>query len=89
LGKNEEARRVEDHTDVIYDPAVRGCSRNGCGAEAEATVALRYAVREVEILDLTEERDPNLLELCASHAAGLSPPLGWRVADLRAGLSAS
>jgi hypothetical protein len=63
---------------------VRACSKHGCDSEAEVTVALRYGDREVQILDLIAERDPNLLELCASHATGLSPPLGWRVEDRRA-----
>ena len=63
---------------------MRACSKRGCSEEAAATVALSYGARQVEIVDLISEREPGLLELCASHAAGLSPPLGWRVSDRRA-----
>jgi hypothetical protein len=61
----------------------RGCSRNGCAEPAEATVSLAYGAREVLIGDLTADRDPNLLELCGSHADRLSPPLGWVLHDRR------
>jgi hypothetical protein len=48
-------------------------------------VSLVYDPREVVIVDLTGERDPNLLELCRRHTDGLSPPLGWRLTDQRGG----
>ena len=51
--------------------------------EACATVALRYSEREVLVGDLIAEADPNLLDLCSSHADGLSPPIGWRITDRR------
>ena len=51
--------------------------------EARATVALRYSDREVLVGDLIAEPDPNLLDLCSSHADGLSPPIGWRISDRR------
>ena len=62
---------------------MRACVKAGCGASARATVSLRYGPREVLIVDLLGERDPNLLELCSSHADTLSPPIGWRVTDRR------
>lgn len=54
-----------------------------CESRAAATVALRYESREVLIGDLAPERDPNLLDLCAEHAARLTPPVGWQVRDER------
>ena len=62
---------------------VRICSKNGCQANAEATVTLRYGPKEVVVVDLERERNPNLLELCGPHADGLSVPLGWELTDLR------
>jgi len=62
---------------------VRTCSKSGCHAGAEATVTLRYGPKEVVVVDLERERDPNLLELCRSHADGLSVPLGWSLTDHR------
>ncbi len=59
-----------------------------CDSRAAATVALRYEAREVLIRDLAPERDPNLLDLCAEHAGRLTPPVGWRVRDERARVSA-
>jgi uncharacterized protein DUF3499 len=48
-----------------------------------ATVTLRYGPKEVVVVDLERERDPNLLELCGPHADRLSVPLGWELSDLR------
>jgi uncharacterized protein DUF3499 len=62
---------------------VRGCARNGCDATAAATVALDYGPKEVVLIDLPTERDPNLLELCRLHTERLSPPLGWQLTDRR------
>jgi hypothetical protein len=62
---------------------VRTCSKNGCGRQAESTVTLRYGPKEVVVVDLAPERDPNLIELCRAHADVLSVPLGWELADLR------
>jgi len=62
---------------------VRGCAKTGCDGRAIATVALSYGPKEVLIGDLTGERDPNLLDLCRSHTDRLSPPLGWKLTDLR------
>jgi hypothetical protein len=54
-----------------------------CRAEPVATVALRYADREVVVTDLATERDPNLLDLCRDHVDRMTPPLGWSVTDRR------
>jgi hypothetical protein len=47
-----------------------------------------YGPREVLVVDLVAERDPDRLELCRPHADRLSPPLGWQLSDRRAGVSA-
>lgn len=54
-----------------------------CNAQPAATVSLRYAEREVVIGDLTIERDPNLLDLCDQHVAGMTAPVGWTVREAR------
>lgn len=55
-----------------------------CREEAGATVALRYADKTVWVRDLLAQHDPNLLDLCSTHADGLTPPRGWRTVDQRA-----
>jgi hypothetical protein len=49
-----------------------------------ATVSLMYAERQVLVVGLTAERDPNLLDLCDEHVRRMTPPVGWIVRDLRA-----
>jgi hypothetical protein len=74
---------------VIYHPCVRICAKIRCLTLAEATVLLRYADREIEVVDLLPEPDPRLLELCPDHADRLRPPIGWVIADLRVRLPAA
>jgi len=62
---------------------VRTCAKIRCDADPAASVALRYAAREVVIADLVVEPDPNLLDLCAEHVARMTPPVGWTVQDER------
>ncbi len=64
---------------------MRSCSKSTCSQPAVATLALRYERRQVAMVDLLPERDPNHLELCAEHADRLVPPIGWTVHDERAG----
>jgi hypothetical protein len=60
-----------------------------CPAEPVATIALRYADRTITVRPLPPERDPRLLDLCARHLTGMTPPVGWLVDDVRfAGASA-
>lgn len=63
---------------------MRACVKMRCGHEPVVTVSLSYADREVLFQELTEERDPNLLDLCREHADRLTPPRGWVVRDQRA-----
>jgi hypothetical protein len=55
-----------------------------CDAEPVATVALVYITREVVVGDLTPDRDPTVLDLCAEHVERMVPPRGWSVRDERA-----
>lgn len=32
---------------------------------------------------LSAEPDPRFVDLCSEHAAGLTPPVGWRIVDVR------
>jgi len=68
---------------VIYHRRMRSCSRIGCNAFATATAVLRYHDRAIDLVDLVRECDPALVDLCPDHAARLTPPLGWTIADLR------
>jgi hypothetical protein len=62
---------------------MRTCAKMRCGAEPIATVTLRYAEREVEIDELSPQRDRNLLDLCREHVERMTPPVGWTVRDGR------
>jgi hypothetical protein len=62
---------------------VRECGKFGCREQAEATAALRYRERVLWVGDLVPHRDPNLLDLCGSHADRLTAPYRWRRLDER------
>jgi uncharacterized protein DUF3499 len=64
---------------------MRTCSKSHCSQPAVATIALRYERRQVAMVDLLAERDPNHMELCQEHADRLVPPIGWTVQDERSG----
>jgi hypothetical protein len=68
---------------VIYGGPVRVCAKLRCLEPAVATAALRYGERVVWIGDLVPAQDPNLFDLCESHAARLTAPYGWRRVDDR------
>jgi hypothetical protein len=72
-----------NHPGVIYAPAMRSCAKMGCGEQAEASVAVRYAARTAVVGPLAATHDPNLLDLCDVHAGRLTPPRGWRLLDER------
>lgn len=63
--------------------AMRACAKPNCGSEAAATMALRYESKRVLVVDLLEEPDRNLVDLCDTHASRLKPPLGWDIVDER------
>jgi hypothetical protein len=68
---------------VIYACAVRACSRIRCSASATATVVIRYDDLAVHLIDLVQDPDPGLVDLCSDHASRLTPPIGWTLKDLR------
>ena len=59
------------------------CSRIGCSTLATASAVLRYDERTVHLVHLVGDPEPGLVELCPDHAARLTPPIGWTIADLR------
>ena len=61
----------------------RQCSRTACAAPAAVTLTYEYGRSQVWIDDLTPDREPHGYDLCADHAARLSVPLGWHLADRR------
>ena len=62
---------------------MRTCAKMRCDAEPVATVSLGYAEREVVVVDLLEEPDRHLLDLCREHVDRMTPPVGWTVRDER------
>ena len=62
---------------------MRTCEKLRCRIDATVTVALRYGAREVIVGDLAPEGDPTLVDLCREHADRLTPPIGWRIVDVR------
>jgi len=46
-------------------------------------MALHYGVKQVLVMDLLEEPDRNLVDLCDRHAERLKAPLGWSLVDQR------
>ncbi len=62
---------------------MRICAKPRCRSRASASVALRYGEREVLVGELSSDPDPSLVELCSEHAGRLTPPIGWRIVDLR------
>jgi hypothetical protein len=68
---------------------MRTCAKMRCADEPAATVALQYLNREVIVLDLRPEADPNLLDLCEVHVARIVPPRGWVVRDERTSVPAT
>ena len=62
---------------------MRTCSRIGCSTFAAATAAMRYDERSILLMDLAADPDPRLVDMCPDHAARLTAPMGWTIADLR------
>jgi Protein of unknown function (DUF3499) len=64
-------------------PLRRQCSRPDCSERAGVTLSYEYARSQVWLDELRPERDPHAYDLCRRHAARLSVPQGWRLADRR------
>ncbi|CAN5260410.1 hypothetical protein BH20ACT8_BH20ACT8_16370 [soil metagenome] len=62
---------------------MRTCHRTGCRWPAVASLSFRYGTSQVWLLDLSDERDPSLYDLCPHHADALTVPRGWQRVDER------
>jgi hypothetical protein len=62
---------------------IRTCTRTGCRWPAAASLSYRYASRQAWLLDLPDESDPSLYDLCPHHADHLTVPRGWERVDER------
>ena len=62
---------------------MRICAKLRCRTAATVTVALSYRDREVVVGELAPDTDPTLVDLCREHADRLTPPIGWRIVDVR------
>jgi hypothetical protein len=62
---------------------MRTCRKTACRWPAAASLSYRYDSRQVWLLDLSEEADPSLYDLCPPHADALVVPRGWERVDQR------
>lgn len=62
---------------------VRQCSRTGCSERAEVTLTYDYGGAQAWLDELSSERDPHAYDLCARHAARMTPPRNWQLRDRR------
>ena len=65
------------------EPIPRLCSKASCSLQAQATLTYDYADSEACVGPLSEHKEPHGYDLCESHAARLSAPVGWRVVRYR------
>lgn len=61
---------------------MRSCAKTACRWPAAATLAYRYATRQVWLTDLAEDH-PATHDLCPHHADALKVPKGWELVDQR------
>jgi hypothetical protein len=62
---------------------MRTCSKTACRWPAAASLSYRYDTRQAWLLDLSEEPDPSLYDLCPHHADALVVMRGWERVDQR------
>lgn len=62
---------------------MRTCRKTACRWPAAASLSYRYDSRQVWLLDLSEDADPSLYDLCPPHADALVVPRGWERVDQR------
>ncbi len=62
---------------------MRTCSKTACRWPAAASLSYRYDTKQVWLLDLAEQPDPSLYDLCPHHADNLVVMRGWDRVDLR------
>lgn len=76
-----DPRRVEWWT----VSAVRMCSKVSCSRPAAATMTYVHADATVVIGPLGRRAEPGAHDLCADHAAKLTPPVDWQLIRLDSG----
>ncbi|MFP3467809.1 DUF3499 domain-containing protein, partial [Leifsonia sp. SIMBA_070] len=62
--------------------SLRLCSRSACRQAAVATLTYVYADSTAVLGPLATYAEPHCYDLCSSHAARLTVPLGWEVVRL-------
>ena len=60
----------------------RQCSRSGCQGRAVATLTYVYADSTAVLGPLALQVTPGCYDLCATHSASMSAPVGWEVIRL-------
>ena len=75
------SRRVECGT----VSAVRMCSKVSCSRPAAATMTYVHADATVVIGPLGRRAEPGAHDLCAEHAAKLTPPVDWQLIRIDSG----
>jgi hypothetical protein len=63
--------------------SMRTCNKTSCRWPAAASLSYRYDMRHVWLVDLAEEADPSLYDLCPHHAETLVVMRGWEFVDER------
>ena len=64
-------------------PTMRTCRKTACRWPAAASLSYRYDTRQVWLLDLADQPDPSLYDLCPHHADNLVVMRGWEQVDQR------
>lgn len=82
-GNGAAGRRGRGQVRAIARAAGRTCSRPGCDTPAAATLVFSYAERIARLVDLLDELDPQVYDLCPAHADRTRPPVGWELTDTR------
>lgn len=82
-GSGAAGRRGRGQVRAIARAAGRSCSRPGCDTPAAATLVFSYAERVARLVDLLDELEPQVYDLCPAHADRTRPPVGWELTDTR------
>lgn len=72
-------RAVKSTVEWLTVSAVRLCSKVSCSRSAAATMTYVHADACVVIGPLARRAEPGAHDLCAEHAARLTPPVDWEL----------
>jgi hypothetical protein len=61
---------------------VRRCSKPSCNNRAVATLTYVYSDKTAVLGPLATFREPHCYDLCESHSARLTAPVGWEIVRL-------